>query len=397
MRQCVRAVSRAKDGPVLLERDAMRHSRARQPYHSTFIPLCSMPSSLHASPSSLDFDSERLDGFLRDHVPGLSGRLRLTRILGGQSNPTFFVDYGNRSLVLRKQPPGELLPSAHAIDREYRVMQALAATDLPVPRMVLFNAERDVVGTPFYLMERLEGRVFQSYALPGCTPAQRREMYFAMADTMAKLHRVDVNAVGLSDFGRPGNYFARQIARWSRQWEESRTRSKNPWLDRLIDWLPAQIPPGESTALCHGDFRMGNLMFHPTKPRVVAVLDWELSTLGSPLADVAFNAMAWRSLPSEYGGILGLDLAALGIPGEAEYLARYCERSGSKDEVQPFHFAFAMFRFAVIFEGIASRAVAGNATSDDAAQAGQLGPAFARRAVEALEGRAPDPTPLPRE
>jgi aminoglycoside phosphotransferase (APT) family kinase protein len=345
------------------------------------------------SPSSPGFDTERLDAFLHEHVAGLSGPLRLTRILGGQSNPTFFVDYDDRSLVLRKQPPGELLPSAHAIDREYRVMQALADTDVPVPRMVLFHAGRDVIGTPFYLMERLTGRVFSSYALPDSTPAERRAMYFAMADTMAKLHRVDVNAVGLADFGRPGNYFARQIARWSRQWAERRTRD-NPWLDRLIDQLPVHIPATEATALCHGDFRMGNLMFHPTKPRVIAVLDWELSTLGSPLADVAFNAMAWRSLPSEYGGILGLDLAALGIPSETEYLARYRAQSGSSDEVQPFHFAFAMFRFAVIFEGIASRAAAGNATSDDAAQAGKLGPAFARRAVEALEGRPPDPTPL---
>lgn len=352
--------------------------------------------SPHASASSAGFDTERLDTFLRERIPGLSGPLRLTRIRGGQSNPTFFVDYDDCSLVLRKQPPGDLLPSAHAIDREYRVMQALAGTDVPVPRMILFHAGREIVGTPFYLMERLAGRVFSSYALPDSKPEERRAMYYAMADTMARLHRVDVTAVGLSDFGRPGNYFARQIARWSRQWEEARTLD-NPWLDRLIEWLPAHIPAVEATTLCHGDFRMGNLMFHPTKPRVVAVFDWELSTLGSPLADVAFNAIAWRSLPSEYGGLLGLDLAALGIPSEEAYLARYQAASGRSDEVQPFHFAFAMFRFAVIFEGIASRAAAGNATSDDAAQAGKLGPAFARRAVEALEGRPPDPTPLSRE
>jgi aminoglycoside phosphotransferase (APT) family kinase protein len=221
-------------------------------------------------------------------------------------------------------------------------------------------------------------------------------MYFAMADTMAKLHRVDVNAVGLSDFGRPGNYFARQIARWSRQWQDIRTHD-NPWLDRLIDRLPAHVPATEATVLCHGDFRMGNLMFHPTEPRVVAVLDWELSTLGSPLADVAFNAMAWRCLPSEYGGLLGLDLAAMGIPDEASYLARYYALAECTEPVAAFHFAFALFRFAVIFEGIASRAAAGNAAADDAVQAGKLGPAMARRAVEALEGRPPDPTPLGRE
>lgn len=340
------------------------------------------------SVSSPGFDAERLEAFLHDRVTGASGKLRLTRIAGGQSNPTFFVDCGERSLVLRKQPSGDLLPSAHAIDREYRVMQALAATDVPVPRMVLFHAERDVVGTPFYLMERLEGRVFPSYALPGVAAGERRAMYFAMAEVMAKLHGVDVDAVGLSDFGRPGNYFARQIARWSRQWRDHPTRH-NPWLDRLVDLLPGHMPSTESaSALCHGDFRMGNLMFHPTQPRVIGVLDWELATLGSPLADVAFNAMAWRTLPSEYGGVLGMNLAALGIPSEAEYLAHYRAEAKCKDPVEPFHFAFAMFRFAVIFEGIASRAAAGNAVGDDAAQAGTLGPAFARRALEALEGSA---------
>src|SRR5687767_12819020 len=192
----------------------------RTSYHYRSSPSPRMMPSPLESPSSPGFDIDRLDAFLREHVAGLSGRLRLTRISGGQSNPTFFVDYDGRSLVLRKQPPGDLLPSAHAIDREYRVMRSLARTDVPVPRMVLFHAGRDVVGTPFYLMERLAGRVFSSYALPASTPAERRAMYFAMADTMAKLHRVDVSAVGLSDFGRPGNYFARQIARWTRQWQD---------------------------------------------------------------------------------------------------------------------------------------------------------------------------------
>jgi aminoglycoside phosphotransferase (APT) family kinase protein len=352
-----------------------------------------MPTPPSDPAPSPGFDPARLDAFLRDSVPGLTGTLALSRIRGGQSNPTFFVDYANRSLVLRKQPPGELLPSAHAIDREFRVMQALAATDVPVPRMVLFHGGRDVVGTPFYLMERVQGRVFASYALPDRAPDERRAMYFAMADTMAKLHRIDVARIGLADYGRPGNYFSRQVARWTRQWQDSRTRD-NPWLDRLIEWLPAHLPDDAATALCHGDFRLGNLMFHPHEPRVVAVLDWELSTLGHPLADVAFNAMAWHSLPSEYGGILGLDHASLGIPGEAEYLARYRERSGVVQAVQPFHFAFALFRFAVIFEGIAARAAAGNAAADDAAAAGRLGPAFARRALEIVEGRRHDLAPL---
>jgi aminoglycoside phosphotransferase (APT) family kinase protein len=206
-------------------------------------------------------------------------------------------------------------------------------------------------------------------------------MYASMARTLAALHRVDPAAVGLADYGRPGNYFARQIARWSKQWAASRTRD-NPALDRLIAWLPAHVPDGDETAICHGDYRIGNLMFDPAAPRVVAVLDWELSTLGHPLADLGFNAMAWETRPDEYGGLRGLDLRALGIPTLAEYVATYLDAAGRPDGIAPFHVAFALFRFAVIFEGIAARAAAGNAASDDAAQAGTLGPAFARRAVE---------------
>lgn len=330
---------------------------------------------------SAAFDADRLDAFLRGALPGLSGAMGLARVGGGQSNPTFFVDYDDRALVLRKQPPGELLPSAHAVDREYRVMRALVATDVPVPRTVLYHAGRDVVGTPFYLMERLEGRVFAAHALPGLAPDERRAMYRSMAETLAKLHRVDPAAVGLADYGKPGNYFARQVARWSRQWEGSRTR-ENPALDRLIAWLPAHIPEGDETAICHGDFRIGNLMFDPSEPRVIAVLDWELSTLGHPLADLGFNAMAWHTRPDEYGGLAGLDLAALGIPSLDEHVAHYLRAAGRADGIAPFHVAFALFRFAVIFEGIAARAAAGNAASDDAAEAGKLGPAFARRAAE---------------
>jgi aminoglycoside phosphotransferase (APT) family kinase protein len=222
------------------------------------------------------------------------------------------------------------------------------------------------------------------YALPGVAPAARRAMYESMAQTMARLHRVDPARVGLADFGKPGNYFARQVARWTRQWQSAKTRD-NAALERLIEWLPANIPRGDETSICHGDFRMGNLMFHDSEPRVIAVLDWELATLGHPLADVAFNCMAWRTLPSEYGGLLGCDLAALGIPSEDEYLGWYYRHAGRSSSVQPFHFAFAMFRFAVIFEGIAARARAGNAAADNAREAGELGPAFARRALDIVE------------
>ncbi len=334
-----------------------------------------------------ELDHAALDGFLRERLPGLRGPMRLERIGGGQSNPTWFVSFDNRELVLRKQPPGALLPGAHAVDREARVMQALKASALPVPEVVLFHADAALLGTPFYLMERVPGRVFADAALPGLAPAERRGIYLAMAETMATLHRVDWRAAGLADYGRHGGYFARQIARWSSQWERSKT-APNADIERLRAWLPAHLPEDSETTVCHGDFRLGNLMFHPSEPRVVAVLDWELSTLGDPLADVAFNAMAWRTLPSEFGGLRGLDLAALGIPAEAEYLRAYYRASGRRDGVNPFHFAFALFRMAVIFEGIAARAAAGNAASDDAASVGSLSAAFARRAIEFVDGEA---------
>ena len=311
--------------------------------------------------------------------------MTLARIGGGQSNPTYLVSSGERSVVLRKQPGGSILPSAHAVDREYRILTALAGTDVPVPRTILFHRERDVVGTPFFLMERLEGRVFPEYALPGLAPAERRALYFAMAETMARLHRVDWNALGLADFGRAGNYFARQISRWTRQWHEFRVR-EDANVDRLVSWLPRHVPPGDETTIAHGDFRFGNLMFHASEPRVIGVLDWELSTLGHPLADVAFNCIAWRTAPDEYGGLLGLDLAALGIPARDEYVARYCAMAGRSDGPTVFHEAFALFRMAVILEGIAVRARRGSAASEDAAEVGGLSARFARRAVELIGG-----------
>ena len=327
---------------------------------------------------------ERLEAFLKGAIPGLEGPMLLEPIAGGQSNPTFFVDFDNRSMVLRKQPSANLLPSAHAVDREFRVMQALAATDVPVPKMLLFRADRDVVGTPFYIMERLQGRVFPNYALPGLAPSERRGIYLAMAAVMARLHKVDWAAIGLSDFGRSGGYFTRQIARWTKQWQTARTR-ENADVERLIAWLPKNLPDEAETSISHGDFRLGNLMFHPTEPRVVGVLDWELSTLGHPLADVAFNCIAYHTLPAEYGGIRGLDLAELGIPAEDEYLKHYCRISGRVDGVTAFHFAFALFRMAVIFEGIAVRAASGNAAAGNAAEVGALSSAFAKRGVEFVD------------
>ena len=335
----------------------------------------------------MEFDANRLEQFLRFQLPELRGPMRLARIGGGQSNPTFFVSFDNRELVLRKQPASTLLPSAHAVDREFRVMQALSQTTVPVPKVVLFHPGRDVVGTPFYIMEKLPGRVFSECALPNMKPQERRAIYMGMAEAMAALHQVDWAAIGLSDYGRQGSYFSRQLARWSRQWIMSKTR-EDPAIELLIRWLGENLPDETETTISHGDFRLGNLMFHPTEPRVVGILDWELSTLGHPLADVAFNCMAWRTLPQEYGGIRGLDLNALGIPLETEYLNHYYKCSGRSDGVTAFHFAFALFRMAVIFEGIAARAASGNAASSDAAQVGGLSAAFAARALEFIDGRS---------
>lgn len=333
----------------------------------------------------LGFDVAALDAHLKAEVPGLAGAPRLTPISGGQSNPTFFVDYDNRALVLRKQPPGELLPSAHAVDREYRIIKALADTDVPVPPALLCCTDRSVIGTSFYVMEKVEGRVFHDCTLPGVPPEARRAMYASMARTLAALHNVDVAAVGLSDYGKPGNFFARQIARWTRQWDLSKVQD-DPSIDRLAAWLPAHIPADDTTRLVHGDYRIGNLMFHPERPEVVAVLDWELSTLGHPLADLAHCAMTWVSKPDEYGGIEGLDLAALGIPQLPEFVADYAAVARHGQELTDFHMAFALFRWAVIFEGIAGRARAGNANAANAADTGRLAAAFARRAADLTRG-----------
>jgi aminoglycoside phosphotransferase (APT) family kinase protein len=342
------------------------------------------PNPPSPTASQLGFDPAALAAYLRIHAPGVEGAMDIAPISGGQSNPTFFVTFANRRLVLRKRPPGPLLPSAHAVDREFRILRALAETDVPVPKALVYCADSDVIGTPFYVMERLEGRVFDDCSLPGVSPAERRAMFFDMADTLARLHSVDWRALGLADFGREGDYFERQIGRWTKQWALSKTADQ-PQIDHIAQWLRDHTPAGDFTTIAHGDYRIGNLMFHPTEPRVVGVLDWELSTLGHPLADLAFSALAWRLLPNEYMGMRGLDLEALGVPSEAEYLARYYARAPASGRVTPFHVVFCLFRLAVIFEGIAARAQSGAAVSDNAAQTGELAATFARRAVEAID------------
>lgn len=343
-----------------------------------------------ASPETdLAFDPARLDAHLRAHFPGLAGPMRLDRVSGGQSNPTFFVTYDTRRLVLRKQPPGALLASAHAVDREHRIIAALRGSAVPVPDALLSCDDRRVVGTPFYVMERLEGRVFHDCALPGSTAEERRAIYRAMAETMAALHAVDPAARGLGDYGRPQGFYARQVRRWSAQWRDARTR-EDEHIERLIAWLPDHVPDEPRTGIAHGDFRIGNLMFAPAGTGVVALLDWELSTLGPPLSDLAHSCIAWHSTPDQYGGLLGLDLEALGIPSQAAYEADYhaaMERRGvvTADRMSGFHMAFALFRWSMIFEGIAVRARAGNASSSDAGAVGSLAASFAARAAAFIE------------
>ncbi len=324
---------------------------------------------------------ERLGAFLDARFG--TAPVRVERIGGGQSNPTYFVDHGDRRMVLRKKPAGKILPGAHAIEREYRVLRALADTPVPVPEVLLLCEDDAVLGTPFYLMARVKGRVFHDCALDDVVPDERRAIYFAMAETLATLHAIRPSDVGLADFGRPGGYFQRQLARWSGQYFES-SGARIPEIDRLIDWLNVSMPVDDGAlSIAHGDFRLGNLMFHPTEPKVVAVLDWELSTLGHPLADLGFSCIPWHIASEEYGGILGLDLQSLRVPSQQAYVDRYYSAAGTVRKLAPFHVAFALFRFAVIFVGIADRARAGNATSGDAGRVGMLARQFARRAVDA--------------
>lgn len=341
---------------------------------------------MQASSLKTDFDPTALEAFLRSRF-GVAP-MRLEAIAGGQSNPTYFLDYGERRLVLRKKPAGPILRGAHAVDREYRVLEALASTSVPVPRPVLFHDGDEPLGTPFYLMERLDGRVFDDAALPGLAPEERRGIYFAMAEALARLHAVRPDEIGLADFGRPGNYFERQISRWTKQLREAPGKPIAD-LEALADWLPRNLPEDDGqVSIAHGDFRLGNLLFHPSRPEVVGILDWELSTLGHPLADLGFCIMPWHTSPDEYGGILGLDHANLGIPSEQEFLEHYYRHAVPTASLLTFHVAFALFRFAVIFVGIADRARQGNAAGENAGELGALAARFAERGVHVAHSPA---------
>lgn len=319
------------------------------------------------------FDVHALERYLKAHIDGFEGPIDVAQFKGGQSNPTFELKTTTKSYVLRRKPPGQLLPSAHAVDREYRVISALAGSGVPVPRTYVLCTDEAVIGSMFYVMERVDGRVLWDPLLPGMEPTERNAIFDEMNRVIAALHGIDHAAIGLADYGKPGNYFSRQIDRWTRQYKASATEPCEA-MDRLIEWLPGNIPAGDRTAIVHGDFRLDNMIFHSTEPRVLAVLDWELSTLGHPLADFAYHMMAWRLAPHEFRGIHGADLAALGIPSEQEYLERYLQRVGATQAPSAtewnFYMAYNMFRMAGILQGVKARALAGNAASTQALEAG---------------------------
>jgi aminoglycoside phosphotransferase (APT) family kinase protein len=316
---------------------------------------------------------DRLESWLRGHVEGFRGPVAAERFAGGQSNPTYKLTATSGQYVLRRKPPGPLLPSAHAVDREFRVMRALADTPVPVPRVYALCEDDAVIGSAFYVMEYLDGRIFWDQRLPEITsPAERAAMFQSMNAVIADLHRVDYGAVGLGEFGRPGNYMARQIARWSRQYRASETETIMA-MDRLIEWLPEHLPPEGPPAIVHGDYRMDNLIFHPSEPRVIGVLDWELSTIGDPIADFAYHVLTWRVTPELFRGLAGVDFAALGIPDEAAYVAAYCRRTGRAAIPDwEFYLVYSLFRIAAILQGIAKRAIDGTAAGADAVEQGRL-------------------------
>jgi aminoglycoside phosphotransferase (APT) family kinase protein len=319
-----------------------------------------------------DLPLDRLEGWMADHVEGYRGPLATEQFEGGQSNPTYKLLSGAASYVLRRKPTGQLLPSAHAVDREYRVMRALAGTGVPVPGVYALCEDDAVIGSTFFVMQFLDGRIFWDPRLPGVSAAERRAMFQSMNGVIAALHSVDYAAAGLAEFGRPGNYLARQVARWSRQYQASETE-KQPAMDRLIDWLPHHLPPEGEPRIVHGDYRIDNLIFHPSEPRVIGVLDWELSTIGDPLADFAYHAMAWRVSPELFRGLAGVDLAALGIPSEDEYVAAYCAHTGRQQSASwEFYIVYSLFRLAAIMQGIAKRAIDGTAASRAAVELGRL-------------------------
>ncbi len=311
------------------------------------------------------FNERVLEAWMRENVEGFEGPLSVEQFKGGQSNPTYRLVTPGKNYVMRRKPPGLLLKSAHAVDREYAVITALGTTGYPVARTYGLCTDETVIGTWFYIMDCVEGRIIWDSTFPDEPKEQRRAYFDAMNKGMADLHNTDYAAIGLENFGKPGNYFERQIGRWSRQYLEDPEAGRLESMDKLVEWLPANIPPGDETAIVHGDYRCDNMIFHPTEPTVLAVLDWELSTLGHPLADFTYHLMMYRMPPQDVAGLNGRDLDALGIPSEDEYVAAYCRRTGRPDGIPnlDFYLAYNMFRLAGIIHGIRGRVVRGTAAS----------------------------------
>ena len=332
-----------------------------------------------------EFDAERLALFLGSRLEGDWQGLKLERFVGGQSNPTYRLQAGDRAYVLRKKPPGTLLPSAHAIDRECRVMTALDAMGFPAPRPILYESDSTIIGTPFYIMPFVDGRVFKDPALPGVSPHDRTQIYDAMVNAIATLHNIDPDLASLGDFSRPGAFYVRQIKRWTEQYRAV-ALGNDPAMEQLIEWLPARLPATEERRLVHGDFRLENMLFHPTEPILLAVIDWELAALGDPMADLAYNMMAWHLPQKAFGGFIDRDIVGSGIPLEAAYLARYSQlrsREGCGD--WGFYVAFAMFRLAAILYGVLRRGLDGNASSPDAVERGRLAVVCAEAGCRGIE------------
>ena len=335
--------------------------------------------------AALRFDEGRLAAYLAAEVPGFRGPLTVRQFKGGQSNPTYFLETPQRCFVLRRKPPGKLLPSAHAVDREFRVMAALHRQRFPVPEPVLYCDDPDIAGTAFFVMGFVDGRIFWEPDLPASNPAERAAIYDAANAAIARLHGFDPAAIGLADFGRGENYVARQVERWSKQYRASQTDDIDD-MERLIEWLPRNIPPAGPVRLVHGDFRLDNVIIAADAPVVRAVLDWELSTLGNPLADIANFCMCLRLPPGGHiAGLAGLNREALGVPDETSIVERYCELRGmSSIENWNFYLAFSFFRFAAIAQGVKKRALSGNASNAKARQVGQMTGALARMGTDLI-------------
>jgi aminoglycoside phosphotransferase (APT) family kinase protein len=332
------------------------------------------------------FDEEALARWMRRHVEGFSGPLAVEQFKGGQSNPTYKLLTPTACYVLRRKPNGVTLPGAHDVEREARILAALHKVRFPVAAVHGVCTDETVIGTRFFVMQMIEGRIFWDATLPGILETERPAYYDAMNRTIAALHNIDYTSIGLADFGKPGNYISRQISRWSKQYLQDLDAGRDADMDRLIEWLPAHIPDADESSIAHGDLRCDNIIFHPSEPIVLAVLDWELSTIGHPLADFAYHALMYRMPPQIVAGLRGADVAALSIPSEEQYVAAYCERTGRHSiPAYDFYVTFNFFRLAAIFHGIKGRVLRGNAVSAQAAERAQSFPMLARLARESMD------------